>query len=84
MLKADSSTLKSESAVQTRNRPPRIPSAVAFSRTVRTSRTMSSIGVSGSACLISRTRKLDSLGCPVKASSDSARKVSGTNASSAK
>ena len=84
MLKADSSALKSDSDVQSRNAPPTIPSDHALSWTVRTSRTMSSIGVSGSACLISTTRKLDSSARPTSPSSERARNVSGTNESSAK
>src|SRR5918992_1266932 len=84
MLNADSRTLKSESAAQNKNAAPTTPSAAALSCTVRTSRVMSSTGASGSAWLISRTRKLDSPARPVNASRESARNVSGTNASSAK
>src|SRR5207247_3435206 len=84
MLNADSSTLKSESELQTRNAAPMIPSVAALSCTLRTSVTMSLTGASGSACLSSVTRKLDSSARPVRPSSESARNVSGTNDKSAK
>ena len=47
MLNADSSTLKSESDVQTRNAPPMSPSVVAFDVIVSTTRTMSLIDWEG-------------------------------------
>jgi hypothetical protein len=47
MLKADSSTLKSESDVQRRKEPPITPSAVAFSRISCTTLTMLSIDWEG-------------------------------------
>src|ERR687885_3137 len=84
MLKADSSTLKNESDVQIRNAPPMIPSAAALRRTELTRSTMRLSGTPGSACVICRTRKVDSSARPVRPSSDSARNVSGTNESSAK
>src|SRR5919204_1675430 len=84
MLKADSSTLKNESAVQRKNVPPMIPSVAALWRTEFTRFTIRLIGTPGSACLIWRTRKVDSSARPVSPSSESARKVSGTNESSAK
>jgi hypothetical protein len=84
MLKADSSTLKSESEVQISAARPMMPSAAALSCTVWTSETIRSIGVPGSVCLISLTRKDDSSARPVSPSSDRAMNVSGTNDSSAK
>src|SRR2546421_360733 len=60
MFSADSSTLKSESDVQSRARAPTIPRVVALSCTARTRSTMRPISVPGSACCSSRTRKLDS------------------------
>ena len=47
MLNADSSTLKSESDVQTRNAAPISPSVVAFEVIVSTTRTMSVIDCEG-------------------------------------
>src|SRR5712691_1012217 len=84
MLNADSSTLKSDSAVQSRNAPPTMPSVAALSCTSRTSVTMSPTGASGNACLSSVTRKLDSSARPARPSSASARNVSGTKERSAK
>ena len=56
MLNADSSTLKSESDVQTRAAPPISPSVVAFEVIVSTTRTMSLIDCEGKRCWSSRTR----------------------------
>src|ERR671926_779170 len=84
MLKADSSTLKKESDVQRRAAPPMIPSAAAFRRTEFTRLTIRLIGTPGSACVICRTRKVDSSARPVRPRRDRARNVSGTNESSAK
>src|SRR5919202_2051056 len=84
MLKADSSALKSDSDVQSSAAPPMIPSVAALSWTLWTRSMIRSIGVPGSACLISWTRKLDSSARPVSPRSASARNVSGTNDSSAK
>jgi hypothetical protein len=83
-LKADSSALKSESDVQSSAAAPTMPSVAALSCTLWTRSTMRSIGVPGSACLISFTRKLDSSARPVKPRKERARNVSGTKASSAK
>src|SRR5437870_12191813 len=84
MFRADSSTLKSDSDVQRSAAPPTIPRVVALSWTARTSVTIRPTSVPGNACLISRTRKLDSSARPVRPRSESARNVSGTNESSAK
>src|SRR5947207_2434602 len=84
MLNADSSTLKSDSDVHSRNAPPSPASAAALSCTVRTSPTMSSIGASGNVRLISVTTKLDSFARPPRPRTPSVRNVSGTNESSAK
>src|SRR5919197_5583756 len=84
MLNADSSTLKNESDVQRSAAPPMIPSVAAFRRTELTRFTMRTIGTPGSACLIWRTRKVDSSARPVRPRSDRARNVSGTKESSAK
>jgi len=56
MLKADSSTLKSEREVQRRNAPPISPRVVAFSVNAPTTRTMSSIELEGNSRLSSSTR----------------------------
>ncbi len=56
MLKADSSTLKSERDVQSRNAPPMMPSVVAFSVSAPTTRTMSLTELDGSSRLSSSTR----------------------------
>src|SRR5919198_6515545 len=84
MLNADSSTLKNESEVQRSAAPPMIPSVAAFRRTEFTRLTIRTIGTPGSACLICRTRNVDSSARPVRPRSDRARKVSGTKLSSAK
>jgi len=84
MLSADSRTLKSESEVHNRARPPMMPRAAALSWTAWTRLTIWSIGVPGSVFLISRTRKEDSSARPVRPRSASERKVSGTKESSAK
>src|ERR1051326_3710810 len=84
MLNADSRTLNSESDVHSSAAPPTSPSAAALSCTAWTRCTICSIGVPGSARLISLTRKLDSSARPRRPSSDSDRNVSGTNESSAK
>ena len=56
MLNADSSTLKSESDVQTSAAPPISPSVVAFEVIVSTTRTMSLIDCEGKRCWSSATR----------------------------
>ena len=56
MLNADSSTLKSDSDVQTRKPPPISPSVVAFAVIVSTTRTMSSIDCDGNSRCSSSTR----------------------------
>jgi hypothetical protein len=84
MLNADSSTLKSDKDVHRSAAPPTMPSVAALSCTACTSLTIWSIGVPGSARLISLTRKLDSSARPARPSSDSERNVSGTNDSRAK
>ena len=84
MLNADSSTLKSESDVQSSAAPPTIPSAVALSCTVWTRLMIWSIGVPGSVFLISLTRKDDSSARPVSPSRERDRNVSGTKDNSAK
>jgi hypothetical protein len=56
MLKADSSTLKSESDVQRRKAPPISPSVVAFEVIARTTRTMSEIDCEGKMLCSSLTR----------------------------
>src|SRR5919206_1297274 len=84
MLNADSRTLKNESEVQRSAAPPMMPRVAALWRTEFTRLTMREIGTPGSACLIWRTRKVDSSARPLKPSRDRARKVSGTNESSAK
>src|SRR5213075_1202972 len=71
MLKADSSTLNSESDVHRSAAAPTIPSVVALSCTAWTRLTIWSIGVPGNACLISRTRKLDSSARPASPRSES-------------
>src|SRR6266511_2645904 len=84
MLKADSRTLKSESEVQPRKRPPTIPSVAALLWIERTTLRMLSTELVGTALFSSVTRKLDSSARPAKPSSASARKRSGTNERSAK
>src|SRR5712691_11310887 len=84
MLNADSSTLNSDSEVQTSAAPPTIPSAAALSWTMWTRLTIRSIGVPGSARLISLTRKLDSSARPVSPSRARERNARGTKDSSAK
>src|SRR2546421_396642 len=84
MLNADSSTLKKESDVQRSATPPIAPSVAASFRTALTSSTIRLIGTPGSVFRISSTRKLDSSARPVSPSSESARKVKGTNESNAK
>ena len=56
MLKADSSTLKSESDVQSRKAPPIRPSVVAFSVIAPTTLTMSEIDCEGKRFCSSWTR----------------------------
>jgi hypothetical protein len=56
MLNADSSTLNSDSDVQSRKAPPMIPSVVAFSLIASTTRTMSSIDWDGNSRRSSSTR----------------------------
>src|SRR5215471_3409863 len=84
MLSADSSALKSESDDQSRPTAPMIPSAAALSCTWWTSLTMLSSEVPGKACFSSRTRKPDASARCARPRSESARKTSGTNDSSAK
>ncbi len=84
MLKADSSTLKSDSELQARKMPPMIPSSVEWFWIRVTVLTISSMDTLGNALDSSRTTKLCSFGRPEMPSSDSARKVSGTNERSAK
>jgi len=84
MLSADSSTLKSESEVQSNATPPTIPSVAALSWTAWTRLTIWSIGVPGSVFLISLTRNDDSSARPVRPRSARERKVSGTKERSAK
>src|SRR5215213_91460 len=84
MLKADSSTLKSESDVHSSAAPPTRPSAAALSCTVCTRLTIWSMGVPGSVFLISLTRNELSSARPVSPSSARDRNVNGTNESSAK
>ncbi len=83
-LKADSSTLNSESDPHRTNTAPTIPSAVALSWICSTTRTMLSTDVSGNVLFSSVTRKLDSSARPKRPSMASARNSSGTNESSAK
>ena len=68
-LKADSSTLNSESDPHKTNTPPTIPSAVALSWICSTTRTMLSTDVSGNVLFSSVTRKLDSSARPKRPSS---------------
>jgi hypothetical protein len=84
MLKADSSTLKSESDVQSRNTPPIRPSVGALSRISLTTRTICEIDAEGRTFLSSVTRYVDSSARPKRPRSASARKTSGTSESRAK
>jgi hypothetical protein len=84
MLNADSSALKSESDDQSSPIPPMIPSVAALSWTRWTSERMLLSELPGKARFNSRTRKSDASARCASPSSDSERKTSGTNESSAK
>src|SRR5215475_6335444 len=84
MLKADSSALKKESEDHARPIAPMIPSAAALSCTRWTSLMMLSSDVPGKACFSSRMKKSDASARCARPKSDSVRKTSGTNESSAK
>ncbi len=84
MLKADSSALKNESEDQSRPTPPMIPSAAALFCTRWTSLMMLWSDVPGKACFSSLMKKSDAWARWARPKSESARKTSGTNDSSAK
>src|SRR4051812_31375817 len=84
MLKALSSTEKSERDDQARNATPRMPSAVAFSRIARTARSSESSDVLGKARCSSRMKNEPEFAWPAVLRTASERKSSGTNESSAK
>src|SRR3954469_24430774 len=84
MLKALSSTLKSESDDQSRNAAPTRPSAVAFSWIARTARRIESSEVVGNARWSSRTKNEPVSAWFAVPSSASERNRSGTNERSAK
>jgi hypothetical protein len=84
MLNADSSTLNSDSDVQSTKAPPKMPSAAALSWIVETTATMLLTELPGKILLSSSTRTLDSSARSVSPSNASARNRSGTKESSAK
>ena len=84
MLNADSSALKSESDDQRSATPPTIPSVAALSCTRWTSERMLLSELVGNARFSSFTRKSDASARWTRPSSESERKTSGTNESSAK
>src|SRR5262245_65939476 len=84
MLNALSSTLNSESDDHSRNAAPRIPSAAAFDWIARTARRIEATDVLGNVLWSSRTKNDPSLAWFTTLSTDSERKRSGTNDSSAK
>src|SRR5437763_8326749 len=84
MLNALSSTEKSESDDHARKAPPRMPSAVAFSRTLRTAFRIESSDVLGKVRCSSRTKNEPWFAWPAAPSSASERNRSGTNDRSAK
>src|SRR2546423_3599248 len=84
MLKALSSTEKSERDDQARNATPRMPSAVAFARIARAARSSESSDVLGKARCSSRMKNEPEFAWPAVLRTASERKSSGTNESSAK
>src|SRR5947207_14987197 len=84
MLKALSSTEKSERDDQARNATPRMPRAVACSRIARTARSSESSDVLGKARCSSRMKNEPEFAWPAVLRTASERKSSGTNESSAK
>src|SRR4051794_7997308 len=84
MLKALSSTLKKDRDDQSRNAPPTIPSAVAFSWMPRTARRIESSDVFGNVFESCRTKNDPSSAWCTSPRSASARKSSGTKERSAK
>src|SRR3954451_15019020 len=84
MLKALSSTLKNDSDDQSRNAPPTIPSAVAFSWIPRTARRIESSDVFGNVFESWRTKNDPSSAWCTRPRSASERKSNGTKERSAK